>query len=324
MTSFLFIPWFRFEQFPVPLPFTVPGFGDSFPMQPFMLLIWIGVLLGIRIGVEVAKRNGVSPVVAIELGLHGIVVGFVGAFVLNTVFYDPQTLVDFFAHPERMHTHRTGLSSYGGFFGAAFGVWIWAKRTKLPVLRIGDAAAFSLPFGWIFGRLGCFVVHDHPGHVTDFFLAVDGFRVGHAPFLPRHDLGFYEVLWAIAVSILFAGLFLRKNVRPSGFYLALELMLYAPVRFALDFLRAEASEGGDVRYGGLTPGQYSSIVFFLIGAAVLRKVLTEGVQPIPAEWAWPPAPSAPASEGMAPVLAAAAPSGSSSGSSAKARKNPRS
>jgi prolipoprotein diacylglyceryltransferase len=39
---------------------------------------------------------------------------------------------------------------------------------------------------------------------------------------------------------------------------------YAPGRFLLDYLRTQ-----DVRYLGLTPGQYGSVVLFLFGIIVL-------------------------------------------------------
>ncbi|MFO0696791.1 MAG: prolipoprotein diacylglyceryl transferase family protein [Polyangiales bacterium] len=297
MTTFLFIPWFKAEAWHIPLPFEAPFFGHSLPIQPFGLLVATGVLLGFRIGEEFSKRNGFSPLVFNDFGLHAVGFGFLGGYILNTVFYDPQEILAFFTQPGHMRIHWTGLSSYGGFFGAAFGIWIWHKRRNLPILRIADAGAFCLVFGWLFGRLGCFVVHDHPGRVTDFFLAVDQYHVGQPPYLPRHDLGFYEVLWSLAVCGLFTYLFFKKTVRPSGFYLALELVLYAPVRFALDFLRAEAAEGGDVRYFGLTPGHYSSIVFFLLGLAVLRRALAQGVQELPEAVKWPPKESTPAAAG---------------------------
>jgi phosphatidylglycerol:prolipoprotein diacylglycerol transferase len=42
------------------------------------------------------------------------------------------------------------------------------------------------------------------------------------------------------------------------------MVLYAPFRFAADFLRIV-----DVRYGGLTPGQWGCIALALGGAAIL-------------------------------------------------------
>ena len=45
-------------------------------------------------------------------------------------------------------------------------------------------------------------------------------------------------------------------------------LVYAPVRFFLDFLRAAPLEGGDVRYAGLTPAQWSSVAMVGVGLAV--------------------------------------------------------
>src|SRR5690606_17900974 len=135
-----------------------------------------------RVCEEFAKRMRWSPVVASDFFTHAILAGFAGAIVLNAVFYYPKEVWDMLTgeSPLRM----VGLSSFGGFFGATLGIWVWSRRRGLPVLPVADAAAFSFPFGWFFGRMGCFTVHDHPGAVTDFFLAVDDYQVGSPPYLP--------------------------------------------------------------------------------------------------------------------------------------------
>ena len=93
------------------------------------------------------------------------------------------------------------------------------------------------------------------------------YRFGDPPFQPRHDLGFYEVLYSLLIIGLFVWLERRKR-RPVGFYCVLLPVVYAPVRFFLDFLRAAPLEGGDVRYAGLTPAQWASILMLGVGLAV--------------------------------------------------------
>ncbi len=289
MSALLFIPWFKLEKFEIPLPFSIFGV-DAIPLQPFGILVAIGVLTSLRVAEGFARKNRFSPAVASDFFTHTIIAGFVGAIVLNAVFYYPEELWDMLTG--KLAPRMLGLSSYGGFFGAVFGIWLWhRRRPEVPLMPIADASAYSFPFGWFFGRMGCFSVHDHPGAVTDFFLAVDEYRVGPPPYEPRHDLGFYEVIWSVACAALF--LYLARKKRPSGVYVALLPLLYAPIRFFLDFLRAGSDLGGDVRYGGLTPGQYSSIAFLFIGAATLRHVLTREEPVMPASLAWPP----PAGEG---------------------------
>lgn len=335
MGPLLLIPWFKAEPIYVPLPFKILGL-ESLPLQPFGMLVAIGVLLGIRIAEELAKRDGIKPEVATDFATHTIGIGFAGALLLNAVFYNQAWFGETWDNIKGMFEGRfrltgPGLSSYGGFFGAALGVFVFRYRRGIPVMRIVDTAAFGFPFGWFFGRMGCFVVHDHPGRVSDFFLAVADYEVhnGTPPFPPRHDLGFYEVLWSFAVSMLF--LYLVQKRRPGGTYLSLLIMLYAPIRFCLDFLRAETTEGGDPRYFGLTPGQYSSIVFLFIGAWLLRKVLTEPEPPLPEVARLTPAVDGPAdterSESTPPTTASAAASSAAttvkSGSAKKAGKKKR-
>ncbi len=126
-----------------------------------------------------------------------------------------------------------------------------------------DSLGYGLAAGWFFGRMGCFSAHDHPGHKTAFFLSVNYKYLGG----PRHDLGLDEALWALAMTILF--LLLSRKKRALGTYVALLTLCYAPVRFALDFLRATDLPGADPRYAGLTPAQYGSIVCFGAGVALV-------------------------------------------------------
>jgi len=127
-------------------------------------------------------------------------------------------------------------------------------------------------------------VHDHPGVVTDFPLAVADYQVrGLAPpWPPRHDLGLYEVFWCLAVIPLFW--WLGRTKRPRGFYFALLPLLYAPVRFGLDFLRATDAEGGDPRIlFGLTPGHYGAMLLFTGGLFVMWRVMRRPRYDLPRE-----------------------------------------
>lgn len=289
MAHLLYIPWFRAEKFEIP--------GMEFlAIQPFGLLVATGVLVGVFLAERYARMHRWSPQVAASLAMHAVVFGFIGGIVLNTVFYYPERITYFF---ENLPTFLsdfpngdwrvlpfTGLSSYGGFIGATTGIFVWKLRTQLPLLPIADAAAFCFPFGWFFGRMGCFVVHDHPGRETDFFLGVANYEIGHPPYVTRHDLGLYEVFWSAGMAALFV--FLLKKDRKPGLYVALLPTLYAPIRFFLDYLRVEKAEGGDARYFGLTPGQYASFFFLILGVWALRKVLTEPAQEIPESIRWNP------------------------------------
>jgi phosphatidylglycerol:prolipoprotein diacylglycerol transferase len=267
MHALLFIPWFRLESWDIPLPFSVPIIGDTLSIQPFGVLVATGVLFGAWVAGRFARRNDLDPVSTGDLVTYAVVTGFILGYFLNGLFYERDTLVELLRDPSLFFSTWLGLSSYGGFFGGILGCFIWQYRTKKPLLPYANAVCFGLPFGWFFGRLGCFVVHDHPGKPSEFWLAVADYRFGSPPFVARHDLGFYEVIYSAAIMGLFLWLEHRRR-RPTGFYCVLLPLVYAPVRFFLDFLRATPLEGGDVRYAGLTPAQWSSIAMVGVGLAV--------------------------------------------------------
>src|SRR5690606_5352002 len=59
--ALLFIPWFKLEPWHIPVPVL-----DQIPIQPFGILVAIGVLLGAKVAEEWAKRNEIHPAVVAD------------------------------------------------------------------------------------------------------------------------------------------------------------------------------------------------------------------------------------------------------------------
>lgn len=264
------IPYFHAEPIPIPLPayLDLAGYRFTFPqdwtIQPFGLLVATGLMVGTWVAERRGRKVGVHSNAVASCAAHILITAFIVAHIFDALAYHPEVVM---ARPIFLLEIWDGLSSYGGFLGALIGQLIFQYRYHVDARVIADPIAFSFPVGWLFGRTGCFVVHDHPGAITEFFLGVRDYQVGLPPFATRHDLGFYEVLWCLVVIALF--FFLGRTPKKRGFFLALLPLLYAPVRFGLDFLRATDLEQSDARYYGLTPGHYGSIVLFLAGLAVM-------------------------------------------------------
>ncbi len=271
MPTLAFIPWFRPGPLEIPLPFAMPVAGDAVSVRPFTVLVVTGVLVGAWVAVRFGRRNALDAKLTRAMLAYAVVCGFAGAYALDALFYQRAVLQQVIRHPWMWSSTHFGMSSYGGFFGAIVGAFVWRWRRNQALVPYADALAFGLPFGWLFGRTGCFLAHDHPGRHSDFFLAVADYQFGAPPFQPRHDLGLYEALYALAIMALF--LWLARKRRTPGFYLALLPLLYAPVRFCLDFLRVAPQQGGDVRNAGLTPAQWASIAMLLIGVAMARHLV---------------------------------------------------
>lgn len=217
-------------------------------LAPFGPLVSLGVLFGIHLMHRWAERFALDWDRVFAAVGWMLVIGFVGSHLLDVAMYNPQDFLD----PRVVLDFRSGYSSFGGFVCGGLAAYLAFRRGGVPVLQGLECTLYGFIGGWLFGRLACFSVHDHPGLPTSFFLgvAMDGVR--------RHDLGFYELLYTI---VLFAAVYattLRR--RYDGYVVALAATSYAPVRFALDFLRVR-----DATYAGLTPAQWACFPLLAIG-----------------------------------------------------------
>lgn len=273
------IPYFRQPSLHLFGPVTVYAFG---------FLVALAVIAGSKMALARCERKKLDPDRCAELIFFTLAAGFLAAHLVSVVAYFPGQLKE---DPLLLLKFWEGISSFGGIAGGVLGVWLFF-RFRAPDLDARgrweylDVIAFVFPFAWTVGRLACTVAHDHPGALTTFPLAVSlktpeareyiiaVFReAGRLADLPGpdvlarlafHDLGWYEFLYTL-LGIVPVFLLLDRRPRTPGFYVIAFLLLYAPARFCLDFLRI-----ADVRYGGLTPAQYAGIAVFAAALYALR------------------------------------------------------
>jgi phosphatidylglycerol:prolipoprotein diacylglycerol transferase len=243
------------------------------------VLVLTGCFVGLLVARHRAAKLGLDLRAIVDGAIWTVGAGFVFGHVVDVLAYSPERLAADGAWP--LVRLWEGFSSFGGFLGAAAGsVAYFALVRKLDYFRYADVLAYGFPFGWFFGRVGCAVVHDHIGRPTDFFLGVDFSGAGD-PLLRgvRHELGLDEAAFTLVLCALFAAL--GRKDRVPGFFLGLFAVVYAPVRFGLDFLRSTDLPDSDPRYGGLTPGQYFAFALALAGAAILATRDWRGFRPRP-------------------------------------------
>jgi phosphatidylglycerol:prolipoprotein diacylglycerol transferase len=230
----------------------------SFKIHAFGALVALAVLVGSEIVRRRALRARLEPLAAASMVSWIVLVGFAGAHLVDRLIYFPRATM---ADPMSLLRFWEGISSFGGFLFGGFGAWLFFRSQPegFPHWKYVDAAAYAFPFSWLFGRTGCFLAYDHPGLPTDFFL---GQRYSDG--VVRHNLGLYEDLYTVPIALAF--LVLGRQPRFPGFFLGLFIVLYGPFRFLADFLRKV-----DVRYFGLTPGQYGTIGLLALGLIVLAR-----------------------------------------------------
>jgi phosphatidylglycerol:prolipoprotein diacylglycerol transferase len=243
-----------------------------FTIPIFRALVALGILTGMWATRKRARQLGLGDSITPAM-LWAVGIGLPFSHVFDVLTYHTSA---FMADPAMMFNLRGewSISSYGGFIGALVAVVLWTKYHDLPLLSYLDSLAVGITVGFMLGRLGCFFVHDHIGRYTDFFLSVS-FPGGR-----RHDLGLDEFILCFLLATWF--FILMRQKRPAGTYLVLASLTYGPVRFFLDFFRAEDIPAPDSRYFGLTPAQYCSIAVFFVGLWLARSLFAGRRQLSPA------------------------------------------
>ncbi|MCA1828971.1 MAG: prolipoprotein diacylglyceryl transferase [Myxococcales bacterium] len=230
-------------------------------LQPFGILSASGILLASWLLAREARRRGLDPAPLEKLASWAVVGGIIGAHLVHLLAY----------HPEELRENGVlqllkvwdGLSSTGGVIGGIIGSIAFLKRRGISFSTYADVFALAVPPGWAVARLGCFSVHDHPGVLTHFFLAV-AFPGG-----PRHDLGLYDAIVLAGITVVIFALDRRQKLQAR--LLPLVALLYGGCRFGLDFLRARDLPYSDARYFGLTPAQYGALALVIFGAWQLAR-----------------------------------------------------
>jgi phosphatidylglycerol:prolipoprotein diacylglycerol transferase len=250
------IPYFALYQIPI---------GGGLSLAAFGTLVAAGVILAALFAESRARVAGIPERELYRAIAWALVPGFLLAHAValllggREIDWSPRVVFEFW----------NGMSSFGGFAGAFLGLAFYYRRARRPWLALADVLVAGLVVGWVFGRLGCTLVHDHIGRPSDFWLAID-FPEG-----PRHDLGFYEFLYTLVV-LLPAAILLTRVRRMPGTTVAVIALLYAPARFLGDFLRNSDLPGADPRYGGLTLAQYACLGLAAVGVAIATRIRRPG------------------------------------------------
>jgi phosphatidylglycerol:prolipoprotein diacylglycerol transferase len=235
---------------------------SRWPFQPFSALIAIAIAVGYLIALRRAKLNGIGREHFTKLGLCVIVAAFFGGH-LAKFAYMPDGWLRIAAHPAILLNVFGGLASFGSFFGGYLAALIFLLWNSVPYpdwYLYADAACFAVPFAWWIGRVGCYLVHDHPGLRTSSFLGV------RYPTGTRYDLGLLEALFLIALAGLF--LLLDRKPRPRGFFYVAFLFSYGSFRFLLDRLHVDPP-----RYGGFTVDQIAASALIAGGVITILELM---------------------------------------------------
>jgi phosphatidylglycerol:prolipoprotein diacylglycerol transferase len=250
-----------------------------------LALVWvIGIYASLKLAVVEFRCRGLDPDWPHDFLAPAIVAALVGARLFYVLLFDP---VWFATHPRELFNVWSGLAFQGAILGG-WGAALWfCRRRGIGFWHFADAAVPGLVVGQAIGALGSLLNGSGYGTPTAAAWAVVFHDPrGQAPLgVPVHPAQLYE---ALALVVLFGGLWMARSVRRDGaiflLYL-LGLLALAP----LDYLRGDALWLGDA-----VPVAVPVSLAALLGAGaawVRPRQSTPGSASLPGRPANVPAPS---------------------------------
>ena len=244
----------------------------SFPINTYGVFLAIAFLCGILITARLAERDGLPRERVYDLCLWMLLASLIGSKVLM-LFTEPEyrenplglLSLDFL---------RSGGVFYGGLIGAILAGYFLMKRYQLPFWKTADACAPGIAIGNFFGRQGCFSAGCCWGKPTSLPWGVQFSELGHeitgVPIDQHlHPTQLYESFAMLLV--FFFLLWLHKRKRFSGQVVLVYGLLYAVIRFAVEFVRDDPR--GDIlgltTLTGLSTSQMISLIIGIVALVLL-------------------------------------------------------
>jgi phosphatidylglycerol:prolipoprotein diacylglycerol transferase len=171
----------------------------NFPISTFGLMMATAFLVGSWITARRMQEVGLDPDLATTLLVYVMLGGIAGAklyFAVDVSIREGRPFTELlFA--------RDGITWYGGLIlGTAAGA-IGARIHGVSIVQMMNCIAPAVAVGQAIGRVGCFLVGDDYGRVSDLPWAV-GFPQGAPPTDPGvrvHPTQIYEMLWLLLVAL---------------------------------------------------------------------------------------------------------------------------
>ena len=189
--------------------------GD-FSISTFGLMLAASFLVGSWITAKRMTEEGLDPELVTTLLMYVMLGGVAGSKLYFAVDVALRTDVPF----TKLLFARDGITWYGGLIAATLVGAIGCRVHGVPVRTFANCTAVGGAVGQSIGRLGCFLVGDDYGRVSDVPWAMS-FPRGAPPTLDRvHPTQLYEILWLLPVAAL---LWSRRRSSPFlfGEYVAL-------------------------------------------------------------------------------------------------------
>ena len=198
------------------------------------------------------------PDASADAAVVGLLCGFAGAKILHALLHLGEEPV------VALLLSRAGFAWFGGLLGGVGGALVVIVMRGWPVMPILSAATPALALGHAIGRIGCFLVGDDYGRVTDLPWGV-AFPEGLPPTIERvHPTQIYEMIPLVVLAALLVR-WRRRGVADRA-VLGRYLLIAGVVRFLIEFVRIN-----DAIVLGLTAAQWIAGALAAVGVALVAR-----------------------------------------------------
>ncbi len=219
------------------------------------IIVMVGVLAAVWVAVKESKRRGLDSEYIWDMVPWLLILGIVGARLWH-VFTPSQSMgvgpEYYFSHPlEILNTRNGGLGIPGAVLGGIIALLIYTKRKGLKFLTWADIIIPGVALAQAIGRWGNFFNQELYGPPTNlpWGISIDlAHRLpGFESYATFHPMFLYESIWNLFNFFLLLTLAQTKEDKlVPGDLLFIYLIVYPIGRFALEFLRLDASYVGSV------------------------------------------------------------------------------
>lgn len=194
----------------------------------------------------------------------------ISAIIFARLYYCLLNYSYYFAHSiEILEIRQGGISIHGAIIGGLIGGIFYAKKHKLPVLKLCDIFSYGLIFGQAIGRWGNFFNSEAFGRPTETLLKL------YIPIYKRpleylqynyfHPTFLYESILDVCIFLILFFVIRKLTKGKDGIVFFSYLILYSVVRILIEQIRIDSV----LNLWGIPIAQIVSVIIILISVVAI-------------------------------------------------------
>jgi len=209
----------------------------------YSITMLLAILTGSFLFYKTLKKKKISDYHITNILFYAVLFGILGARTYYVLF----NLDYYLEYPiEILEVWNGGLAIHGAIIGGLISILVYCKKHKINILKITDAASFSVIIAQAIGRWGNFFNGEAHGGVTTLEklesmlipnFIIKGMYIEGNYYIPTF---YYEFLWNILGFIVLFTIYKKYKKLKTGMLTGIYFMWYSFGRFFIEGLRTDS------------------------------------------------------------------------------------